>query len=256
MSLVRFAELIATKVRLNLKAEAAKSYLSYAWWILEPALFVAVFYFVFGVFLSGRTENFVTFLVCGKIPFLWFSRTVTNSANSIVNGRGLMNQIAIPKTFFPLVVVFQDFCKSIVVFLLMLVFVWLSGFQPVMSWISIIPLMLTQLVFLTALALICAAVVPFLPDLKFIIQTGIMLMMFASGIFYSYKDVILPEHQTLFLLNPLANLIRMYREVLMEGLWPDWLDVAGIASASGLVIVLMIWVYSRIGSKYPRLVLQ
>jgi len=40
LHLYQFYELVLTKVRLNLKSEASKSYLSYSWWILEPALFV------------------------------------------------------------------------------------------------------------------------------------------------------------------------------------------------------------------------
>jgi lipopolysaccharide transport system permease protein len=32
-----------------LKADAARYYLGYIWWVMEPLLFVAVFYFVFAV---------------------------------------------------------------------------------------------------------------------------------------------------------------------------------------------------------------
>lgn len=167
-----------------------------------------------------------------------------------------MNQIAIPKIFFPLVVVCQDYIKSVIVFILMMVIVALNGFDPSLSWLAMIPLMLTQLFFVTAVALVGAALVPFLPDLRYIIHTGIMLMMFASGIFYSYEDVLLPQHQNLFLLNPLANLIKMYREVLMEGIWPSWGAIATISTLSLLAIVLMSLVYQKVGAKYPRLVLQ
>ena len=64
-----FWSFVTTKVTLNLKAEASKSYLSYLWWLLEPALFVAVLYVVFGIFLAKGTPNFVVFLMCGQIPF-------------------------------------------------------------------------------------------------------------------------------------------------------------------------------------------
>ena len=117
MKKLNFVELIFTKVQLNLKSEAAKSYLSYLWWILEPAMFVGVFYVVFGTFLARGTDGFLIFLLCGQIPFLWLARTISNSASSIEQGRGLMQQLEIPKIFFPLVVIAQDFVKSIIVFL-------------------------------------------------------------------------------------------------------------------------------------------
>lgn len=256
MNLSKFIELLFTKVKLNLKAEAAKSYLSYCWWVLEPAMYVSVFYLVFGIFLAANTEDFVIFLICGNIPFLWFSRTVGNTSSAIIAGRGLMNQIAIPKIFFPMVIICQDSVKTSVIFLLMISLVALYGFEIKITWLALFPLMIAQFCFVAAIALVGAALVPFVPDLRFVIQTGIMLTMFASGIFYSYEDVILPEHQQLFLLNPMANLIKMYREVLMLGIWPSWGAIFTITLGSMAVISLMVVVYKKVGAKYPRLVLQ
>lgn len=256
MNLSQFSSLVLTKVNLNLKSEASKSYLSYLWWILEPALFVGVFYVVFGIFLASKTDNFVVFLMCGKIPFLWFSRSVNNSSLSIIGGRGLMNQINIPKAFFPVVVLFQDLFKSTFVFLVMIALVWTMGFEPSLSWLSLPVLVLVQLVFIASVSIFAAAVVPFVPDLKFIVHTCVMLMMFASGIFFSYKDVLLTEHRDLFLLNPMANLIRMYREVLMEGMWPDWDDLLMITVFCSIFILITLKVIKIYDNRYPRLVLQ
>lgn len=256
MNMMRFVELVITKVHLNLKAEAARNYLSYLWWVLEPALFVAVFYLVFGVFMARGGEGFVAFLVCGKIPFLWMSRSVNNSAMAITNGRGLMNQISIPKVFFPTVVVVQDAVKSAVVFALMMLFVWFSGYAVTMSWLAIPVLMLVQLVFIAPLAILGSMLVPFVPDLRFIIATCMMMMMFASGIFYDYKEVILPEHQPLFLANPMALLIDQYRTVLLDGLWPDWIRLGAVALVCAAVLALVLVALWRLDHKYPRLVLQ
>ena len=108
----QWLEVFSTNLLLNLKAETKKTYLSYAWWLLEPAMFVLVFYVVFAVFLNRGTEDFLVFLLLGKIPFLWFSKSVSNSANSICDGRGLIGQLPIPKSFFPLLVVAQDGVKQ------------------------------------------------------------------------------------------------------------------------------------------------
>ena len=196
------------------------------------------------------------FLACGNIPYVWFSRTVSNSAQSIILGRALMDQVEIPKVFFPAVVVFQDLFKSILVFFVLLLYVSIIGFEPTLAWLSIPLLLFVQLTLISAVALFTAMVVPFLPDLRFIVATGLQMLMFASGIFYSYEDVILPEHRELFLLNPLANLIRMYREVLMEGQWPDWADLGWIFLASAIAIFVLMQAMKKLDSTYPRLVQQ
>ena len=46
------------KVRANLTSEMSRTYLSYLWWVVEPALFIAVLYLVFGLMLR-RGEDVV-----------------------------------------------------------------------------------------------------------------------------------------------------------------------------------------------------
>jgi lipopolysaccharide transport system permease protein len=251
-----FWSLVTTKVSLNLKAEASKSYLSYLWWLLEPALFVAVLYIVFGIFLAKGTPNFVVFLMCGQIPFLWFARTVSNSCSAIEQGAGLMTQLQINKLFFPLVTILQDFIKSICVLALLVTFVLLYLQKPSIHWVALPAIVLTQLLFVASVSLFCAMLIPFLPDIRFLVSTGIQLMMFGSGIFYSYQEVILPEHQSIFLANPLANLITQYRNVLMLNQYPDWTALLIIAVVSGTVFFSLVWLLRRIDSVYPRLVIQ
>lgn len=245
-----------TQLTLNLKSETRKTYLSYIWWVLEPAMFVAVFYLVFAVFLNRGSDNFLVFLLCGKIPFLWFSKTVTNASNAISDGRGLIHQIPIPKMYFPLLVIGQDFVKQCFVFVFLLFVLWAFSVEPSINWLGIIPVILTQLLLVIACSLLAAAVTPFLPDFRFVISTGMMMLMFCSGIFYSYKDVILEKHLELFLLNPLATLIKIYREVLLDSIPVDWGALMQISACSLLVIVFMKLWFSKNESNYARVIIQ
>ena len=256
ISKAHLVEVFFAKLVLNLKSEASQTYLSYAWWLLEPVLMVAVFYLVFAVFLSRGTPDFVVFLVCGKIPFLWFSKSVTNSSRSIIVGRGLINQVSIPMPFFPLLVVFQDAFKQTVVFAFMFAFVAMFGLGVSWVWLSVIFVILTQLLLICAISLIVAAITPYLPDFRYLIATAMMALMFGSGIFFSYKDVLLKEHQQLFLMNPVANLIKNYRQVLMENTLPDWSALAGICLVSIALIIAMAIYYKKTGRLYARLIAQ
>mgnify|MGYP001200275833 FL=1 len=249
-------EVFFTKLRLNLKSETKKTYLSYAWWLLEPALYVSVFYLVFSVILNRGTDDFLLFLLCGKIPFLWFSKSISNASNSIVAGRGLILQIAIPKQFFPLLVVAQVFIKQLFVFFFLFVFLAIYGDGSVAHWIYVLPVILTQMLLITACALLVSAITPFIPDFKFLVGTGLMILMFGSGIFYSYKEFLSERHQELFLMNPLANLFKNYREVLIDNITPDWHALGVICLASVLAIIAMnVW-FKKTDTTYARLVMQ
>ncbi|MEQ8515100.1 MAG: ABC transporter, partial [Chromatocurvus sp.] len=64
-----------TLSRMALRADASRFFLGYIWWVLEPLLYVAVFYVVFVLILQNRQENFLVFLMCGKLAFIWFSKS-------------------------------------------------------------------------------------------------------------------------------------------------------------------------------------
>jgi len=256
ISKAHLVEVFFTKLVFNLKSEASETYLSYVWWLLEPALMVAIYYLVFAILLASRTPDFIVFLVAGQIPFLWFSKSITNSSRSIIAGRGLINQVSIPMPFFPLLIVFQDAFKQTVVFAVMFAFFALYGLELSWVWLSVIFIILTQLLLICAIALLVAAITPFLPDFKYLIVTAMTALLFGSGIFYSYKDVLSPKYQQLFLMNPIANLVKNYRQVLMDNTLPDWTALAAISLASAALIMLMTLYYRRTGTIYARMIAQ
>jgi len=251
----KFWQLLFFKVKCRLKSEASTSYLNYGWWVVEPILHMAAFYFVFAVLMNGGTENFVVFLLCGLIPWLWFNKSVSNATASIRGGYSIMMQTRVPISLFPAEIVTQDLVKQLLVFVLLLLFLFLYGNTPTVHWLALAPLILVQLVLVLAVSFLVAMLEPFLPDLRYLVQTGLMLMMFGSGIFYSY-DLILPEHRGMFFLNPMANLIKNYREVLMYQHWPDWVALANIFLFSIVVLGLCVLFLQKHRTTYARLVLE
>lgn len=244
------------KLQLNLKAEARSSYLNYAWWVLEPALNVALFYFVFEVLLGRGGEGFVVFLLCGQIPFSWFARSVNNASSSVNANGQLIQQTAIPIPFFPLLVVAQDIVKESAVLVCLLIFVWIMGHNPNMTWLALPVIVATQSLLIAGCSLTAAAITPWLPDFKFIIGTAMTMLMFASGIFYDYSEVLLEQHKSLFLLNPVASLIDCYRTVIIDEQWPSWSRLAYVAITGLGLSATMAAIYKRLGSVYSQLVIQ
>lgn len=252
----QFWAVFSTKLWFNLRSEVARTYLGYLWWLLEPVLWVTALYVVFGIFLRLRTEDLIIFLVVGMVSYQWFSRSVSNASRSLAQERGLINQVAIQKIFFPLLTVCQDSVKQLVVFFAMFLFLLYAGLEPAPAWFWFPVLVATQWLLILAAGMVSAAIVPLVPDTRFLIATLLQVGMWGSGIFYSYEDVLLKEHQEIFLMNPMANLIKNYRQVLMDGEAPDLLALGIIALVSIAVIALMMIVFRRLDTTYARLALQ
>jgi lipopolysaccharide transport system permease protein len=251
-----FIDLLLFKTRANLHTEVSQYYLNYLWWVINPLLTMGVFYVVFGIFLGSKIQHFVAFLLCGLTMWQWFARTVNNSASSIMEGVGLMTQIDIPKVFFPLEVAFRDAFKNLFAVLLLLVFLFFYPSPVTEKWLALPLLMAIQFLLNTAAAILIAALVPFIPDLKFIVSTGIELMFFGSGIFFSIEHMVLPQHRWILYANPMAGLIKAYRDILVYGNWPDWGYLAGVFAFSALLFGCAFLLVRKFDRLYPRVCLQ
>jgi lipopolysaccharide transport system permease protein len=239
MNLAQFVTLVDIQARLSLKAEASRLYLSYLWWILEPLLFVLVFYLVFEILLNSGRENFLLFLICGKIPFLWFSKSVTIASNSIVQNRGLIGQIDIPKALFPYISIQESLYKQWVVFLVMFGVVIGFGHMPAWNWLWLLPLILVQYALIVLCSLLGAVLVSFVGDFRMLIAMGMMFLMFSSGVFWDVNTISDPAlRELIFLYNPIAFLIDGYRQILIEHRLYDLSHLATLAAVIALGLIL------------------
>ncbi len=253
--LIRFLELVWTKALFNLRSEVHRNYLSYAWWLLEPLLHMTVYYVVFGLLLRRGGQNYPVFLLTGLIPWMWFSKAVSSSSGSILRGQQLMIQVGLPALVFPLVSVLQTTLKQLPVFALLFGFLWLQGFSPGYQWWGLLPVVLVHILLMTAVACAVAAVVPFVRDFGYLVPTGLMFLMFCSGVFYDYR-IVAQQWQQLFLLNPVAFLLKCYREIFIEDSMPDMQALGwwGLGAAAACAVTAL--AYQRLRYLYPRIVME
>lgn len=253
MSLSQYWRLVHEMARMSLKADAAKFYLSYLWWVLEPLLYVAVFYVVFDVLLGSKRADFLVFLMCGKLTFIWFSKSVVHSSRSIVASKGLIGKIDLPKSLFPLAMVQECFYKQIAVFALLLIFLMGNGYTANSSWFWLIPLILVNYLMIVAASFIAAFVVCIVFDLAVVISLSMMFLLFTSGIFWDVRS--LPDQEMVdlvLLLNPVSFIVDGYRQILIEGTAPDLIHLLMIGVAATLVILAMVFLF-RIFSRFLAL---
>ena len=108
------------------------------------------------------------------------------------------------------------------------------------------------LVFAAASAYFIAALMPLLPDLRFIIEQLLMMMMMISGIVFSVQDVT-PPLRSLLMLNPMVELVDATRGILMRGEWPNWIDLGEVAAISSLLYVAALLLIARLTPRYVKL---
>ena len=144
---------------------------------------------------------------------------------------------------FPLIVVVGQTTKTLIVFSLLVAFLWIAG-EPIgfnaLVWLPII--LLIQLVMLSACSLLVAGIHPFIPDIKVLVDSGLTLLFFVSGVFFRAPQRT-DSLGAFFDYNPVAVIIGAYRAVLLDGVAPSswallWIGLGSLALLGLAGIVL------------------
>lgn len=233
----QFMGLTVFRAYTDLRAEAERYYISYLWWIIEPLLQLLVYWFVFGVVFESQVPNFVSFLLIGLVIWRWLTSNIADGSYSLLANKGIICQVWIPKYVFPNVVLLVHFFKFLVIFSLLLIYLWFAGFPPNWAYFALIPIFVVHIVLTGGIAYIFAALYPFLPDLRLLVETGLRLAFFLSAVFYSVERLD-PKYHIYFQFNPFAQIIIAVRDVLIEGKMPSW-TALGFAVSVGLVCALI-----------------
>ena len=226
LQLRRELSFIDLTARMGLRADAAVFYLGYLWWVLEPLVFVGIFYFVFGILLESPRADFLAFLIVGKLPFQWFSGSLSGSATAIIQGQQLIAQSPVPKALLVLSRVQQTSYKQLAVFGLLFTYLFATGVPVATSWLWLPIVLFAQYLLITASSLGAAILVCVARDFTKLIQLFIIAMMFSSGVFWDPRALSPELQHYIFLFNPIAMILDCYRQLL---LYQQAIDIAHLA---------------------------
>lgn len=83
----------------GLKSEVASSHLSWLWWILDPILFMLVYWFIFMVIFGQKKEYFHIFVFVGLSMWNLFNKTVSGSVRIVAAEPGGSDEGIHPQIF-------------------------------------------------------------------------------------------------------------------------------------------------------------
>lgn len=245
-------ELILFSTYAELRAERARSYLGLLWWIVEPAMNMGVYYLVFAVIFNMGGPDYIAFLLIGLTLWQWFKSCISHGGYSIWQQLSLIRQVKLPLQVFPSVQILADTVKFLCILAILLVVLWSTGYPPNLAYFALLPVLLVELVFVAACTYVVAAVVPLVPDLRFVIEQVLNVVMFLSGIVFAL-DGLPPGLHGWFELNPIVELVAAGRGILMHGQWPDWLALGRVALVSLVLYAFGAWLIERLTPRYVKL---
>lgn len=245
-------ELVLFSTYAELRAEAARSYLGLIWWVLEPAMMMAAFWLVFDVILKTGGPDYVPFLLIGMTLWQWMKSCITHGGYAIWSALPMVRQVRLPPLVFPLIAMLSDTVKFFFIFLLLVMILWAMGYPPNAAYWALPILFLAVFLAAAGAGFVVAALVPLVPDLRFVIEQVLLVVMFLSGVIFPLDKV--PEHlKWVMELNPVAVVMDDARGILMHGHLPNWIGfgkvclIAVVLCAAGMLVV------RHLAPRYPKL---
>ncbi|MDM8567651.1 ABC transporter permease [Candidatus Halobeggiatoa sp. HSG11] len=252
--LFKYTELILYKTYADLRAESERTYLGFLWWIFEPIMYMGVFYIFFGILLGHRTDDYVPFLLIGLTSWQWLKSCLSHGAETIKGATPLMQQVHLPKVVFPIILVLTDTVKFLFILSLLLIFLWLYGYGIGITYLALPLILIVQMLFVLAGTFFLAAIIPFIPDLRFVVENILLALFFMSGVMIR-SDIVPAAYQSFYYLNPIVTIIESYRNILMYNVWPDGFSLMVISIFSLICIWLGAKLIGRFEYIYPKIML-
>ena len=239
-----YKDLLKELVRRDVKTKYRRSVLGILWSVLNPLGMMIIMSIVFSHVFRANIENFPVYLMCGQLIFNFFNEASTIAMSAILGNAALIKKVYVPKYLFPVSKVCSCFVNLVTSFIALVIVIIATG-TP-LSWTVILVVLPVLYVFLFSLGmgLFLSALVVTFRDLQHLYGVLITAWLYLTPIFYPI-DMLPNWVKHIVHMNPIANIIEMFRDVVMYGIVPSGILQVKCLGACAIVMALGLWVFYK-----------
>jgi ABC-2 type transport system permease protein len=226
-----YRELLSGLIRKELKVKYKNSSLGFLWSMLNPALYLVVFYLVFQVFLRSGIPRFPIYLLSGLLVWNFFSGSLGAATGAITGNSSLVNKVYFPREILSLAAVgatlVHFFLQALVLIAALLVFL-----QPIpwsYLWL-VVPALAVLLVLASAISILLSAINVYARDTQHLLELVLLAWFWLTPVVYQYRLVAdrlnargWPEW--LMLLNPVVAITTSFQRAIYGTVSTDEIDI-------------------------------
>lgn len=214
----RSREILVNLSRKELKVKYKSSALGVAWSMLNPALYLVVFYLVFSLVIRNAIPDFQIYLVSGLLAWTLFSTGFQGATTSITDNGPLVSKVAFPREVLPLASIGAQLVNFFFQLVVLVGALILFG-KPFlgMNLILLPAALAVLLVFTTALGLATSAFNVKYRDTGHLVELAMLAWFWATPIVYRVTlvtDNLSAPAAAAYLANPMANVVLAFQRAL------------------------------------------
>ena len=216
------------------------------WSLLNPLVMMGVMTFVLTkIFPNNSVRHFSAFVLCGLVPFNFFTLAWVSGTTSLVDNAALIKRVTVPREVIPLSAVLSNCVHLLIQICLLFTFVLFSGGVPNRHWIWLPFVWAMEVIFVCGLSLITASLNVFLRDIRYAVESINVVLFWLVPIFYD-PAIIPSRYKEIYQLNPVAAQVWALRYILLDAVSPPASLLIKLTLSSLAMLGIGILVFRRL----------
>jgi homopolymeric O-antigen transport system permease protein len=220
------------------------------WSLLNPLVMMGVMWFVFTkIFADNRIPNFAAFVLCGMVPYNFFTVAWVTGTTSLLDNTSLIKRVAVPRAIIPIATVMGNVVHLLIQVALLLTVVLIAGKQPNVYWLWLPFVWSFFIVFVCGLSLVFASLNIYIRDIRYIVESTNVVLFWLVPIFYDFKQIA-PQYREIYRFNPVAAMVMASRNILLDGTSPPGSLLVNLVGGSLLMLLIGLFVFNRLQKRF------
>ena len=258
-------ELLANLTLRDIRGQYKRTVLGRVWSLASPLsamlVYTFVFLFIFNIKPAAGDPSgvnvFAIWLLCGLLPWTFFSAAISAGMGSLVGNSGLITKVYFPRVVLPIssvLTVGYNWLFEMAVLTIALLIV--GAF--VLPWLPLVVLMMLILVvFATGVGLALSVANVYFRDTQYLLSIVLQIWMYLTPIVYPESLVrdqsdkvgglfgTNIEVMDIYSLNPMLHFVHVFRNIMYDNRWPDSADVWACVAWAVAAIAVGLFVFAR-----------
>lgn len=248
----RYRDLYRMYIHRDIVTQYKQTILGPLWYLIQPLMTTVMYMFVFGGLAGISTDGLPQplFYMSGIVLWNYFNACFSASSEVFTANAGVFGKVYFPRLIVPLSAVTSNLLKMLIqllIFVGLYIYFAVNGAQLHLNVVALLfPVLILMLAFhALSWGLIFSSLTTKYRDLKFLIQFGIQLFMYATPVIYPLS--VAPEkYRSILELNPLTPIFEAFKYGTLGTGSLDW---GGLAYSVVFMLVSLFFavvIFSRV----------